>query len=135
MGRHRLEGGFASVERSFDRRFKKIVPTKTKKHRRVDLSDELLEALRSLRKARLEEWFARGKKRLISRGLWDDALNIPKVIFCNVDGGYFDRDNIIRRHYHRCLDQAGLKRRRFHDLRHTFASLHLTQGSPMAMGK
>jgi integrase len=106
------------VERSFERTHRKIVPTKTKKHRRVDLSDEALEALSALRKTRLEEWFKRGKERLIARGLWDDALNVPRAIFCSEIGGYMDRDNINRRHFHSCLANAGLKRRRFHDLRH-----------------
>ncbi len=127
-----FNSGFVSVERSYDRVLRKIVPTKTKKHRRVDLSDELLEALSNLRKTRLEEWFARGKERLIQKELWDDSLNVPKVIFCSETGGYMDRVNITDRHYHKCLASANLKRRRFHDLRHTFASLHLTQGAPMA---
>jgi integrase len=127
-----FRGGFASIERSFDRKHRKVVPTKTKKYRRVDLSEELLEALAALKKARLEEWFSRGKKRLIDKGLWDEALNVPKVVFCNEVGGYMDRVNINERHFHVCLADAKLKRRRFHDLRHTFASLHLTQGAPMA---
>jgi integrase len=110
-------GGFLSVERSFDRVHRKVVPTKTKKHRQVDLSDELLAALGALRKERLTQWFAKGQKRLITRGLWDDVLRIPKVIFCNEDGGYIDRVNLTVRHYHRCLETAKLKRRRFHDLR------------------
>ena len=127
-----FNGGFVSVERSYDRVRHEIVPTKTKKHRRVDLSNEVIEALSALRKMRLEEWFKRGKERLTAKGLWDDALNVPKPIFCNELGGYMDCANIRERHFHKCLSDANLKRRRFHDLRHTFASLHLTQGAPMA---
>lgn len=127
-----FSSGFISVERSYDREHRKIVPTKTKKHRRVDLSNDLIAALKALYKVRLEEWFGRGKKRLMSTGLWDEALNVPKAVFCSDSGGYLDRVNITQRHFHKCLADAGLKRRRFHDLRHTFASLHLTQGAPIA---
>jgi integrase len=49
-----FHGGFADVQRSYDRVHRKIVPTKTKQHRRVDLSDELIEALAELQKRRLE---------------------------------------------------------------------------------
>jgi integrase len=41
-------------------------------------------------------------------------------------------DNLVDRHFFRCLQAAGLKRRRYHDLRHTFASLLLTAGAPIA---
>jgi integrase len=64
--------------------------------------------------------------------MWDDAAKLPKLIFCNEDGGYMDRVNLAGRHFLRCLQAAGLKRRRYHDLRHTFASLLLTAGAPIA---
>lgn len=124
-------GKFLSVERSYDRVHRKVVPTKTKKHRRVDISDELLEALQVLRKDRLEAWFGKDKTALIDAGMWDDTAKLPKVIFCNENGGYLDRVNLSERHFFRCLQAAGLKRRRYHDLRHTFASLLLTDGAPI----
>ena len=34
-----------------------------------------------------------------------------------------------------CLDRAGLRRFRFHDLRHTFGSLLIRDGAPLAYGK
>jgi integrase len=125
-------GKFVNVERSYDRVHRKVVPTKTKKHRRVDLSDELIEALQALRKQKLEEWFGRDNSDLIAKGLWDETARLPKVIFCNGDGGHMDRTNLAGRHFLRCLQAAGLKRRRYHDLRHTFASLLLTAGAPIA---
>jgi integrase len=124
-------GKFLSVERSYDRVHRKVVPTKTKKHRRVDLSDELLEALQALRRHRLEAWLGRERGPLLTAGMWDEAANLPKLIFCNEDGGYMDRVNLAERHFLRCLQAAGLKRRRYHDLRHTFASLLLTDGAPI----
>src|SRR5262245_9079543 len=40
--------------------------------------------------------------------------------------------NLAERHFHRCMEKAGLHRRRPYDLRHTFASLLLTAGAPIA---
>jgi len=40
--------------------------------------------------------------------------------------------NIAERHFHRCMEKAELHRRRPYDLRHTFASLLLTAGAPIA---
>ena len=123
---------FVSVERGYDRVHRKVVPTKTKKHRRVDLSDELFGALEVLRKDRLAAWFGRDKSSLVDSGMWDDVARLPKVIFCNEDGRYMDRANLADRHFLRCLQAAGLKRRRYHNLSHTFASLLLTAGAPIA---
>ena len=39
------------------------------------------------------------------------------------------------RHFYRCLEKAELRRIRFHDLRHTFASLLLTNGESLAYVK
>lgn len=126
------KGKFLSVERSYNRIHRKVVPTKTKKHRRIDISDELLEAFQSLRKNRLEAWFGKDKTDLVEAGLWDDISKLPKVIFCNENGGYLDQANLVGRHFLRCLQDAGLKRRGYHDLRHSFASLLLTAGAPIA---
>ncbi|MEJ2110692.1 MAG: tyrosine-type recombinase/integrase, partial [Acidobacteriota bacterium] len=104
------KGKFLSVERGYDRVHRKVVPTKTKRHRRIDLSDELLEALEALRKDRLKAWFGKDQSLLVDAALWDDIQNIPKVIFCNENGGYMDRANLVGRHFLRCLKDAGLKR-------------------------
>ena len=44
------------------------------------------------------------------------------LIFGTQTGWFFD-DSRVRRRYHAALDRAGLKRLRFHDLRHTFGTL------------
>ena len=36
---------------------------------------------------------------------------------------------MLLRVFHRCLDEAGIKRVRFHDLRHSFASLLIQKGA------
>ncbi len=113
-------GNFILVKRSIDRVHRMIVPTKNKKIRRVDLSDELLAELALLRKKRKEEWLSKGKN------------EIPEWVFCNQKGGWLDASNVVNRHFLKCLEKAGLRRLRFHDLRHTYASLLLTDGAPIA---
>ena len=38
--------------------------------------------------------------------------------------------NLVWRSFHRTLRRAGLRRIRFHDLRHTFAARLIAQGPP-----
>src|SRR5262249_47960358 len=40
--------------------------------------------------------------------------------------------NLKHRHFEKCLQKAGLRRIRFHDLRHTFASLLIQNGESLA---
>jgi integrase len=47
-------------------------------------------------------------------------------------GGLLDPDNIRSRVFYRCLEKAGLRRVRIHDLRHTYASMLLQQGESLA---
>ena len=112
-------GKYVVVRRSIDRARRKIVPVKTKRIRRVDLSDELITVLKEHIRQQKEFWFAQGRSQ-------------PEWLFPNLEGGWSDMANISERHYHRCLEKAGLHQRRFHDLRHSFASLLLTSGAPMA---
>jgi integrase len=50
------------------------------------------------------------------------------LVFPNAAGGHEDAHNLLRRGLHRALDQAGLRRIKFHELRHTCASLLLASG-------
>lgn len=51
-----------------------------------------------------------------------------ELIFCNEHGHPLDPDNLVKREFLPALDRAGLRRIRFHDLRHTYASLLIAQG-------
>ena len=57
-------------------------------------------------------------------------------MFCNGEGNPLDYYNLKRRHFEKCLEHAKLRRIRFHDLRHTYATLLLMQGeSPVYVSK
>jgi len=114
-----FNGKFFTVRRNYVEG--EIIPfTKTKKLRRIDLSDTLLKALRGLKRKRREEWLKKGRS------------EIPEWVFCNQQGNPADMQNVKNRHFYKCLEKAGLRRIRFHDLRHTFASLLLQDGQPLA---
>ncbi len=108
-------GKFLEVRRQVVRG--QVTSLKTKNgRRRVDLSDDLLEALRGLRRQMQEEAMKDGKNA------------IPEWIFSNRQGGFLDMYNVKRRYFKRVLHKAGLRDIRFHDLRHTFASQLLCNG-------
>jgi len=51
-----------------------------------------------------------------------------ELVFSNEDGFPIDPDNLVKREFFPALDRAGLRRIRFHDLRHSYASLLISQG-------
>ncbi|MFC1826615.1 tyrosine-type recombinase/integrase [Thermodesulfobacteriota bacterium] len=104
---------FIEVQRSFKNG--KISPTKTGRVRRVDMSDHLIETLRELHTQR--------KKEALKTG----AGTVIESIFHNSRGEPIAQ-NSIRNVYKRVLRGAGLRDFRFHDIRHTFASLLLSNG-------
>ena len=53
------------------------------------------------------------------------------MVFASDAGGFLDVVN-VRRAFYRSLTGAGLRHIRFHDLRHTFASLLIQQGESLA---
>lgn len=55
---------------------------------------------------------------------WEDN----DLIFCNAVGRHIQASNLMRRSYRPLLEKSGLPRIRFHDLRHTAATLLLLQG-------
>jgi len=109
---------FISVSRAIVRG--SITSVKTKHgNRKVDCSDELLKALSDLRKHRLEEAMKTGNP------------NCSEWVFPTRDGKLDSWGSNKRRTLKRNLKKAGLRDIRFHDLRHTFASMLLAQGAPV----
>jgi len=107
-------GKFIVVRRSIVKG--EISSVKTKNGRRkVDLSDELLKVLKNLHRETLRKALKNGSK-------------IPEWVFANRTGGFVDMDNIKYRNFKAVLRKAGLRDIRFHDLRHSYASLLLSRG-------
>lgn len=53
------------------------------------------------------------------------------LVFPNSNGNYQSADNLAKRRFLPALNRAGIDKIRFHDLRHTYASLLLANGAPM----
>lgn len=53
--------------------------------------------------------------------------NHLNLVFCQSNGKPIDADNIIKRRFNKILKGSGVKEIRFHDLRHTYASLLLAK--------
>jgi len=113
-----FHGRFIEVRRN--RVAGRVTTPKNGKTRRVDMSDQLAGALRALLTARKAETLRSG---------WGQ---VPEWVFCNESGGPLDGDNLRHRVFYKLLAKAGLRRIRFHDLRHTYASLLIAQGESLA---
>ena len=107
-------GRFIEVQRNCVLR--RITTPKSGESRRVDMSRELTQALKDLYIERQLESAANS---------WNE---MAPWIFCNETGGLLDPDNLRKRVFYGLLKRAGMRHLRFHDLRHTFASLLLQQG-------
>jgi integrase len=114
-------GKFFMVRRSIKKG--RIYETKTGKVRRIDMSDDLIEELTAYRRRRLEEALKNGRN------------VISEWVFASSEGTPIDMHNVERRVFEKCLRLAGLRKIRFHDIRHTFASLLIQNGAPLAYVK
>ena len=95
-------------------------PKSAKSRREVQLPALTLRALQRHRLAQIEE-------RLLASNEWDDY----DLVFCNVRGRPLDANNLRQRSFAGLLQAAGLAKMRFHDLRHTAATLLMAQGVPV----
>jgi integrase len=89
---------------------------KNASRRTIDLPQRALEALRTHRKHQLEE-------KLTTISYADSGL-----VFATRTGTLLDAQNIVNRHFKPLLKRAGLPPIRWHDLRHTCATLLLGRG-------
>lgn len=95
-----------------------IGPPKTDASRRqVALTRTAVEALKRHRSRQAEERLRMGAE-------WRD----PSLVFASEVGGPVEPGNLVRRSYWPLLKKAGLPRARFHDLRHSAATLMLGEG-------
>ena len=92
-------------------------PKTTKGRRTIALPALAVHALRQHRAKQLEE-------RLRLGFTWEDN----DLAFPNQVGRPLEKRNLLRRSFWRLLEKAGLPHMRFHDLRHSAATLLLAQG-------
>ena len=57
-----------------------------------------------------------------------EGLTASPWVFCDTQGGPIHKQNLVRRSFKPLLKEAGLPDIRFHDLRHTAATLLLAKG-------
>ncbi|HVR88333.1 MAG TPA: tyrosine-type recombinase/integrase [Candidatus Limnocylindria bacterium] len=93
-------------------------PKTAASRRAIPLGARALDALRRHRVAQAEE-------RLRVGAAWTDS----GLVFTTEVGTPIDAGNLLRRTHYPLLARAGLPRVRFHDLRHTAATLLLTAGT------
>ena len=55
-------------------------------------------------------------------------INPEDLVFCNGQGNPIDPDNMVKREFFTALSFAGLRKIRFHDLRHSYTTLLISQG-------
>jgi integrase len=90
---------------------------KNASRRTLDLPQRAVEALSRHRKRQLEE-------KLRAADYAD-----PGLVFATGKGTPLDAQNIVNRHFKPLLKRAGLPNIRWHDLRHTYATLLLARGT------
>ena len=93
----------------------KLTTPKSGENRRVDMSLELTQVLKDLKLERQIDAGASG-------------TDVPPWVFCNENGGLLHPNNLRDRIFYGLLTKANLRKVRFHDLRHSYASLLLQQG-------
>ncbi|MFJ9079448.1 tyrosine-type recombinase/integrase [Streptomyces sp. NPDC102278] len=122
-----LAGGTVSIRRTLQRTRTQgltTLHTKTRaSERRIALPTECVNSLKIHRERQQEERRAAGTG-------WKDN----ELIFTTPTGRPFDPTNLTRR-FRGLLDRAGLRRIRFHDLRHSTATLLLEQGVDLVVIK
>ncbi len=116
-------GRFLEVRRTYCRISKKLLTPKSGKTRKIDMSHQLTETLKALLLERKKETLCKG---------WGE---VPPWIFVSETGTKLDGDHIRNRVFYKILAKAGLRHVHLHDLRHTFASLLIQQGAPLAYVK
>jgi integrase len=114
-----LAMGYVHIKKQlqrFDGKLQLVEPKTPRSRRALALPASIVAALREHKKHQLDERHAAGER-------WQDS----DLVFTTDRGRPID-GTVVSHHFHRVLDRAGLAQRRFHDLRHSCATLLLVQG-------
>ena len=106
-------GQFIEVRRAVVRR--QVTSTKTHKIRRVEMSPQLSRTLKEVKETRSLEASLKGTTML-------------EWVFLTPYGHRMTTE-VLQKAFYACLDGAEIRRVRFHDCRHTYASLLIQQGA------
>lgn len=120
-----FNGRFITVCRNMSRG--ELGTPKNHKSRRVDMSLQLtniLETLLAYRKADAVRRNPQAKDKAL-------AAVMESFVFIREDARQLDPNDLRRQILYKALDLAEVRRVRFHDLRHTFASLLIAQGESL----
>jgi integrase len=109
-----FNGGFIEIRRAFSRG--RLTTPKSGKSRRVDMSKGLAETLKQYLISRKTETLKKG---------WGEP---PELLFYSTTGTRIDINNLRKQVFYKCLEKAGLRRIRIHDLRHTYGTLRISKG-------
>lgn len=118
-----LEAGTLQIRTTLQRingATKLAEPKTVKSRRNIRIPNICVESLRRHRASQNEE-------RNLNGPAWRNDWNL---VFTQADGSPLSRHAVNRR-YHHILKDAGIPKHRFHDLRHTCATLLLAQGVPL----
>lgn len=94
-------------------------PKTLKSVRQIPVNDDVIHALQSHKIQQEEIKKEKG-------GMYKDN----DMVFARADGNFEDPREVLRR-FHKLLERAGVRKCRFHDLRHTFASILINDGEQM----
>ncbi len=104
----------------------------------IDWESGMIHVRRSLWGGRFQTPKSRGSVRaIVMSGTLAQTLrkhmvrsepNDKELVFASKAGTFLDGDNLIKREFLPALRRAGLRKIRFHDLRHTYVALLLEQG-------
>jgi integrase len=112
-----FEGRFIEVRRNLVGG--RATSTKSTKRRRVDMSLKLVECLREYQRTQKAASLKAGRR-------------LPPWVFATSEGTPLDGDNLRHRVFYSLLEKGKLRQIRFHDLRHTYASLLIQNGESLA---
>jgi integrase len=95
---------------------RRIETPKSHHQRQIELPEQLEPVLERLRTYRKEQWLQKGKA-------------APEWVFCNEEGTFLNEFLFRMRKFYPLIKAAKMRAFRIHDLRHTFASMHLQNGA------